>query len=155
MEVTRRTDYAIRLLVALAQQPGGTFMSASELAAMQEVPRAVARSVLSDLARAGLVTARKGARGGMGLGAPPESISLLAVVEAIEGPIALSLCSNDPEYCGYTEVCSMHRVWLEAEDVLRSFLASRTLADLGGAVGTMGLRPLGPPAVLPEGGPPG
>jgi Rrf2 family protein len=148
VEVTRRTDYAIRLLVALAQKPDGSYVSATELAATQQVPRAVARSILSALSRSGLVVGRKGAGGGMGLGAPPDRISLLSVVEAVEGPITFSLCTTDPEYCGYAEECSMHRVWRDAENLVRGFLASHTLADLGAEVGAMTMRPRSLPEPL-------
>jgi Rrf2 family protein len=137
MEVTRRTDYAIRLLAALSSEPEGAHVSAVELAERQEVPRALARGILSDLARAGLVLGRKGAGGGMRLGRPAGSISLLSVVESVEGPVGLSLCTSDPDFCRFAEDCAMHQVWLEAEDLLRGYLSSHTLADLAAGVGAL------------------
>jgi Rrf2 family protein len=137
MEVTRRTDYAIRLLAALSREPEGTSVPAAEVAERQEVPRALARGILSDLARAGLVLGRKGAGGGMRLGRPAEAISLLSVVESVEGPVGLSLCTSDPDFCRFSEDCGMHQIWLEAEELLRGFLSSHTLADVAAGVGAL------------------
>ena len=138
MEVTRRTDYAIRMLSALSREPMGVYVSAADLSHRQEVPRALARGILSDLARAGFVTGRKGAGGGMCLARRPEEITLLSVIESVEGSIDLSLCTAEPEYCRFAEDCAMHGIWLEAEDLLKGFFAARTLADLASGVGAMG-----------------
>jgi DNA-binding IscR family transcriptional regulator len=73
----------------------------------------------------------------MRLGRPAGSISLLSVVESVEGPVGLSLCTSDPDFCRFAEDCAMHQVWLEAEDLLRGYLSSHTLADLAAGVGAL------------------
>jgi Rrf2 family protein len=152
MEVTRRTDYAIRMLAALSRVPMGVHVSAADLACRQEVPHALARGILSDLARAGFVAGRKGAGGGMRLTRRPEEITLLSVIESVEGSVDLSLCTTEPDYCRFAEDCAMHQVWLDAEDLLKGFLAAHTLADLASGVGAMGgITPSAPDARRREG----
>jgi Rrf2 family protein len=130
VEVTRRTDYAIRILLSLALAPEGRPLSARALGEMQDVPYAFARGIVSDLVRAGFATSRRGAGGGIALARPAAEVSLLAVIESTEGEIGLGLCTHDPDYCHRMNGCSMHKVWLEAEAQLRVFLAGRTIADL-------------------------
>jgi Rrf2 family protein len=130
MEITRRTDYAIRMLIALARVPEGESCSARELALEQRVPHPLARGILSELARAGFVKTRRGSGGGVVLARPASETSVLSVVECLEGPVTLGLCTTDVDYCDQVDVCVMHRVWEEAEGQLRNLLASRTLAYL-------------------------
>ena len=113
MEITRRTDYAIRMLIALARVPDGG-----------------SRSAASDLAHCDLVTTRRGAGGGVILARPASHISVLSIIECIEGRLALGLCTNDPEYCDQVRVCVMHGVWKQAEAQLRTFFENRSLAYL-------------------------
>jgi Rrf2 family protein len=130
VEVTQRTDYAIRILLSLALAPEGQTLSARALGEMQDVPYAFARGIVSDLVRAGFATSRRGAGGGVALARPAAEISLLAVIESTEGEVGLGLCTHDPDHCHRMEGCAMHAVWLEAEAQLRVFLAARTIADL-------------------------
>ena len=130
MEITRHTDYAIRMLLALACAPGGRPLSARELGRMQDVPYAFARGIVSDLVRAGFVTSRRGAGGGVMLARPATEITVLSVIESTEGEVGLGLCTHDPDYCHRVDGCAMHQVWIEAEAQLRGFLDARTIADL-------------------------
>ncbi len=130
MEITRRTDYAIRMLIALARLPEGQSCSARRLSLEQRVPHPLARGILSELARAGFVNTRRGSGGGVALARPAGEITVLSLVESLEGPVTLGLCTTDTEYCDQVDACVMHEVWMEAEDQLRGLLASRTLAYL-------------------------
>lgn len=130
MEITRRTDYAIRILLALARLPQGARLSARELGRLQEVPYAFARGILTELVAAGFITSRRGVGGGVCLARPAQSITLLDVVEAMEGRVNLNLCTRDPEYCGRAGDCFMHQIWQEAERALRRSLASYDFASL-------------------------
>jgi Rrf2 family protein len=118
------------MLIALARAPKGESVSAANLAREQRVPYALARGILSQLARAGFLATRRGAGGGVSLSRPPEQISALSVVECLEGPLCLGLCTEDPDYCAQMGTCVMHRVWKEAEALVRAHLASRSLAYL-------------------------
>ena len=118
------------MLIALARVPDGGSRSAAELAASQRVPYPLARGILSDLAHCDLVTTRRGAGGGVILARPASHISVLSIIECIEGRLALGLCTNDPKYCDQVGVCVMHGVWKQAEVQLRAFLENRSLAYL-------------------------
>jgi Rrf2 family protein len=130
VEITRRTDYAIRMLIELARAPEGRPYSARELAGSQDVPHPLARGILSEMARAGFVKTRRGSGGGVVLARPAEDISVLSIVRCIEGDVGLGLCTTDPDYCGRTGSCRMHMLWEEAEAQLHALLESRSLADL-------------------------
>ncbi len=129
MEITRRTDYAIRLMVALAQGDGGP-ISVRQLAEEQHVPYAFARGIQRDLVAAGLAETKRGARGGLCLARPAAEITLLDVIEAVEGPIALNMCTADPDWCQRMGSCSVHQVWRGADDLVRQYFGSKSLAGL-------------------------
>lgn len=130
LEITRRTDYAIRILLSLARTPDARPLSARELGRLQDVPYSFARSIVSELARAGFVVSRRGRGGGVTLARPAAAVTVLSIIESTEGDIGLGLCTHDPDYCHRVEGCAMHRVWMEAEAQLRAFLGERTIADL-------------------------
>ena len=130
VEITRRTDYALRIILALARQPEGPALSSRELGRLQEVPHPFARGILTQLARAGLVISRRGSGGGVLLARPAAQISVLDVMEALEGPLTLNLCTRDPDYCGRADACVMHQVWLETERLLRAHLGDKDMAAL-------------------------
>jgi Rrf2 family protein len=131
MEITRRTDYAIRILMELARSDGGP-VSVRTLATSQEVPYAFARGIQRDLAAAGIVESRRGAAGGAVLARPASDISLLDVARATQTNTSCSVCTNDPTWCNRMGGCSVHRVWREADDMMTGYLGSKSLAGLIG-----------------------
>ena len=131
MEITRRADYAIRILMELARCGGGP-VSVRTLAKNQDVPYAFARGIQRDLAVAGLVTARRGAAGGAVLARPASDITLLDVVRATQTSTSCSVCVNDPTWCNRMGGCSVHQVWREADDMMAGYLGSKSLAGLIG-----------------------
>ncbi len=129
MQITRRADYAIRLLLELAgttERP----LSVRTLSERQGVPYAFARAVQRDLSAANLITTVRGAAGGAILARPPEAITLLDVIEATQGPLSISVCSHDPDWCPRSGKCAVHRVWCGADSMLREYLGGKTLAGL-------------------------
>lgn len=130
MEITRRADYAIRMLIELAAQGDGAPVSVRRLAELGGVPYAFARSVARDLVAAGLVTTRRGAAGGLGLARKASSISLLDVVEATQGPVSVATCARDPGWCERMGSCRVHGVWCGAGVLLERYLASKDIASL-------------------------
>ncbi len=98
MQLTRAADYAVRVMIHLAAQPEGTVVSKALLAKAAEAPESFLSKILQSLARGGLIQARRGTVGGFSLLPLGAEASLLGVVEAIDGPIALNLCvtSGDP-----------------------------------------------------------
>lgn len=129
MNITRRTDYAIRMLMEVART-GGDPVSVRDLADTQGVPYAFARSIQRELVDAGFVTAHRGVAGGIALARPAAEITLLDVIESMQGPISCSVCTRDPDWCARLGGCDIHRVWREADEMVRRYLEERDLAGL-------------------------
>lgn len=128
--INRETDYAARVLLHLAlQEPGGR-VTAQQIAAQRVIPRALVRRVVSRLSASGLVLTTRGSEGGIALARPPDQISLLEVVEAFEGPLALNVCTIEPTACTLIPVCTVHEAWVNARELLRNTLAQITFDKL-------------------------
>ena len=133
MQLTRAADYGVRAMVHLAGLPGRTRASIAELAKAANASEAFLTKVLQRLANAGLIASFRGPTGGIELNSPAVTTSLLDVVEAIEGPIQLNLCTGpleDAPACGRQSWCAVHLVWARAQAGLREVLRGATLADL-------------------------
>jgi FeS assembly SUF system regulator len=94
MRLTHLADYAVVLMTAAARQPAGARLSATELSADTGVPLPTAQKLMGQLAIAGLLSSSRGVGGGFTLARPADEISLADIVEAVEGPIALTMCSD-------------------------------------------------------------
>lgn len=129
MDITRRCDYACRILRA-AYKSGDAYVSVSDIAEDESIPYAFARSIQHDLVKGGLIKTVRGARGGLALNCDPASVTMLEVLEAIQGPVSISLCAIDPEYCEKQEGCAYNKVWQGADRLLNAYFASITLEDL-------------------------
>lgn len=129
MEVSRRTDYAIRLMSALVAAHGEP-LSVRTAAASHDVPYSFARTIQQDLMVAGMVYSLRGAHGGMILACDPKELTLLDIVEAIQGPISVSVCSRTAGWCPRERHCAFHPVWQGADLLLRNYLGSVSLYDL-------------------------
>lgn len=129
MELTRRSDYACRIIRA-AYDNRDAYVSVSEVAEREGIPYAFARSIQHDLVHAGLLKTARGAKGGLTLACDPAATTLLEVLEALQGPVHTSLCSADPTYCERCGGCAFHKVWEEADNLLRSYFESITLEAL-------------------------
>lgn len=132
MDISRKTDYALRMLSALIADPEG-IISVRTAARDNGVPYSFARSIQHDLAVAGIVENTRGANGGMRLAVDPCETTLLQVVEALQGSVAVSCCANpagDGVPCPNRPTCHFSPVWCNAERLLRSFFSSVTLHQL-------------------------
>lgn len=129
MQVTAKSDYALRAVVSLALQDGA-LRTRSELARDQSIPPKFLESILAELTRAGLLTARRGVGGGYVLGRPADSISVADVLRAVDGPLA-GVRGESPEDVDYPDSSSALRdVWIAARASLRSVLETTTIADI-------------------------
>ena len=99
MEISRRTDYGVRVILDLATLPESQRASTQEIAVRQNIPSPFLAKIISQLALGGLVTTYRGAGGGVTLARPASEISLLHVIEALEGPIRLNRCLLEPDAC--------------------------------------------------------
>jgi Rrf2 family protein len=129
MQITRQADYAVRAVHYLAQLEPDQRAATSTIAQEQHIPPSFLAKIVSQLSVAGLLQTSRGARGGVSLARPPEEISLLDVVEAIDGPILLNECVGDSgSSCTYGNDCPMRPVWCEAQAELVDRLANASFA---------------------------
>ena len=131
MQFTRASDYAARVLSFLSNANGNISRSQS-IAIATGIPESFLAKILGQLTRAGFVHSHRGARGGFSLAVNAEQLTLLDVVEAMEGPLHLNLCAS-PEPCVYEGACPIEKAWVEAETSLRDSLRSHKIADLAKA----------------------
>ena len=129
MQITRQADYALRAMLYLARQEENKRASTSRIAEEQQIPPSFLAKIISQLSIAGLIHTSRGARGGVLLARAPEDISLLEVVEAIDGPISLNECTHDPNGCPFGEDCPLHSVWGDAQSELVNKLKNTTFAQ--------------------------
>ena len=130
MRLTRQGDYAVRVMVDLAAQAPGVPVHRAQIQARQEVPAAYLAKIIQTLARAGLVRTLPGAHGGVTLNAPAETVSLLRVIEAVEGPIRLNRCLEAPGACPRDRFCPVHPVWTRLQALVARELDGVTIAAL-------------------------
>ncbi len=130
MQLTRAADYAVRVMIHLATLPPGARVNRSRLAAVAEVPTHFLSKVLQVLARARLIAAHRGPNGGFALAVTAGQVSVLDVVEAVEGPIALNVCATNGSGCSRQGWCPAHLVWQDAQAALTQVLKNATIARL-------------------------
>jgi Rrf2 family protein len=112
----------------LAQLEPGQRISTAEVARAQHIPLTFLAKIVSQLSNSGLIQATRGARGGITLARPASEISLLEVVEAIDGPIALNTCVLDVSTCPVSDGCAVRAVWCDAQAELVNRLHRTTFA---------------------------
>ncbi|MFB3815501.1 MAG: Rrf2 family transcriptional regulator [Terriglobales bacterium] len=128
--LTRAADYATRVMIHLASLPDGTRVQRTALAEATDVPESFMSKVLQGLVRARLISSRSGVNGGFELAVPPSEVSLLDVIEAIDGPLQLNVCVGPPRGCGRQAWCGAHTVWTEAQDAMTRILRRATVAEM-------------------------
>ncbi len=128
LSISRETDYACRVILHLALLPADTRVTAQEIAKKRIIPRALVRRVITRLGKAKLIKTSRGNRGGLRLARPAAQISLLDVVQAMEGTIALNACLLTEYKCPLMKDCTVHLAW---EQIQRTFLTEleRTTFD--------------------------
>jgi Rrf2 family protein len=131
LELTRRTDYAIRAMLALAREGG--CQSTPVIAAAMKIPIRFLPQVMGDLTRAGLVRSTAGRQGGYELIPLPASIALLTIIEAVERDTRRRTRILRGGPCQRDDICDAHEPFGAAQDVFRATLAAVSLARLAGA----------------------
>ncbi len=130
MQITRQADYAVRAVLYLSGLDNGRRAPTSEIALKQHIPPSFLAKIVSQLSVAGVVQTSRGARGGVSLARSADEISLLEVVEAIDGPIMLNECVFDANACVFGDDCPVHDVWCNAQKTLVKTLSGTTFAAL-------------------------
>lgn len=128
--LSRGADYAIRAMIDVASRPEDTKTITERIAERQDVPGAFLSKVVAQLTQAGLLRTHRGAAGGVLLGRSAEDINLREVVEAVQGPLVLNVCSGPYEACPRARTCPASRVFKQAQRNLDTLLEQAILADL-------------------------
>ena len=130
MRITRATDYAVRVMVQLATLPEDHKAQLGPLAEATGVRENFLSKILQRLVHEGLVSSHRGSGGGFCLKAAARRITLLQVIEAIEGPTQLNVCLGEGPTCERKSWCGVHPVWQKAQAALTQVLASVSIAQL-------------------------
>ncbi|HUT51433.1 MAG TPA: SUF system Fe-S cluster assembly regulator [Alphaproteobacteria bacterium] len=130
LRLNRITDYAVVVLSQMARDPARQ-VTASQLAEDTQVPQPTVAKVLKTLARGKILVSHRGATGGYALAGPPEAISMLEIIRALEGPVSLTDCVDGAEGdCSVENLCPMRGNWDRVNDAIRGALESVSLADM-------------------------
>ena len=127
MLITRRTDYAIRIMRTIAENESGRPISVREIAERDTVPYQFARRITYDLANAGLVKVTRGARGGADLARPADKIPLLDIIVVGQGVPICSRCSAGNGWCENEDSCSVKTALEELDVIVTDYLRDLTL----------------------------
>ncbi|HHN64052.1 MAG TPA: Rrf2 family transcriptional regulator [Nitrospirae bacterium] len=125
VQITREADYAIRCILHLVGLDGG-MSTVRNIADRESIPRSFAAKIVQKLTKAGLVESVRGVKGGFRITRSPEEISLLDVIEAVEGPISMNICVLDKKSCDRQPQCPVHPCWVEITESIRERLGSYT-----------------------------
>lgn len=129
MQITRQADYAVRAVLYLARNTDQR-IATNMIAEEQRIPPSFLAKIVSQLSIAGLLQTSRGARGGVVLAREPKEISLLEVIEAIDGPIQLNECVGENSTCSFDGECPLHPVWNEIHEQLVNRLKTTNFADM-------------------------
>ena len=133
MRLSSLTDYAVLMLSAAARHSRTDRLSAAMLAQETGVPLPTAQKLMGRLAGAGLLSSARGTGGGFRLARESAQISLADIVEAVEGPIAMTACVEDGRHdCGLEEACRVRPHWPAVNVAVRGALGGVSLASLAG-----------------------
>jgi len=129
MKLSTRGKYGLYAMFYLAQHQGEGPQSLQSIASTG-VPKQYLEQLLGNLRRAGLVTTVRGAQGGYQIAKDPEDITLLAIMDAMEGPIELTECVSEDSFCDRSCTCPVRHVWQRLTDSINSELAKITLGGM-------------------------
>ena len=130
MQITRQADYAVRAVLHLARAGNTERAATGTIAKEQKIPPSFLAKIISQLSIAGLLHTARGARGGVTLAREPKDITLLEVVEAIDGPIQLNECVQATGACSFEENCPVRVVWCDTQNEMVRRLKSTNFSDL-------------------------
>jgi Rrf2 family protein len=130
MQITRQADYALRAMLYLARLDPHQRAATSQIAEEQNIPASFLAKIISQLSISGLINTSRGAHGGVSLARPADQITLLEVVESIDGPLMLNQCTLTPDACPFGPECPLRAIWCETQAQLIERLSTTTFAAL-------------------------
>jgi len=131
MLVTRETDYAVRCVLYLAREKDQV-ANVTEIAHAMQIPRTFLAKILQRLIRGKIVGSLRGMNGGFKLAKKPADISLLDIMEAIQGPAGINVCAVDSKKCQRSSSCAVHPVWVDIRREVENRLKKETIDKLRG-----------------------
>ena len=129
MNITAKSKYAVRALVELAHRASDTPVPLVVIAEAREIPTQFLEQLFATLRRAGILQSHRGVYGGFSFNRSPDQVSVLDVVEALDGPIEPALCTTS-EACSKRTVCSVGDVWVLAKVAVEDVLAGVSIQEL-------------------------
>lgn len=130
LRISKLTDYGTVILVHLANYEAGTLCSATDVAAGTHLALPTVRKLLKQLASSGLVLSGRGADGGYRLARPADEITAAEILDALEGPVALTECSDNESHCELQNGCLVGGAWQKISAAIRSAMQEIRLSDL-------------------------
>jgi len=128
LQITRQADYALRAVIYLSRLEKNEKAATSLIAEDQKIPPSFLAKIISQLSLSGLIHTSRGARGGVSLAKPANEISVLEVIEAIDGPVFLNECTGNSTSCPFLGSCPLRELWCEARTDLIDKLSSATFS---------------------------
>lgn len=123
MQLSRKADYALRAVRHVSNLPKGKLGSINSIAEAEQIPREFLAKILKDLTRSGILVSYQGVTGGYRLARQPKEVSFLDVIEAIEGPIRINICTEGKSCgCNQYDTCLMREFWSTQEASLKKAL---------------------------------
>jgi Rrf2 family protein len=130
LQLTMTGEYSVRAMLHLASKPFGSIFQISEIAKQWDIPEEFLRKIVQLLSKSGLIFSRRGMGGGVELARPAADITLLEIIEAAEGKLALNKCLIESGVCYRDAWCAVHLVWQEVQDKMKEILHGKSLAEL-------------------------
>lgn len=131
VEITKASEYSLRATAALVnyyeEQKTATV---AEIAVGEAIPESFLRKLLKPLIRADIVRSERGYSGGITLAKSPAEISVLDVIEAVDGKLSLNDCVLNPSECGLISRCAIHGLWVETTEIMKNHLKNYSLEDV-------------------------
>lgn len=134
MQITRAGEYAVLGMLNLARREHGQMAMIEEVSRQEQISQSFLAKIFQQLAKAGLVRSFRGVGGGFALNREASAVTVLEIIEAVEGPIALQRCQQEEESdCVHAEGCALCGLLEQAQDRMREVFRQTSLADLAKA----------------------
>ncbi|HEX9019931.1 MAG TPA: Rrf2 family transcriptional regulator [Nitrospirota bacterium] len=130
MQITREGDYGIRSVLYLSRQPFKKVSFVNEISEEYKIPRSFLAKILQKLVKARIVRSYRGVKGGFSLAKQAREISVLEVLDAIEGKLAINVCLADKKKCSFSKHCPTHLLWAAVQARMAETLRKTSFEDL-------------------------
>ena len=130
MQITRQSEYAIKTLLELARLPFGQSLRTQEISQRQGVPEVFLKKTIQLLARGGLIATQRGAQGGVRLNVSANRITIVDIIQAIEGNLAINPCLAPGCHCQNESFCQIRKILQRAQEAMVAELSRETLQDI-------------------------